>query len=90
MDITTTWKIGDVIGIYTVGILSIEGSIVRCLLTSDIPCAIIYHVNNNDWIFFIEPHLHVINTIPRILNVKDKDPLFIDAINKAQHIVNQL
>ena len=92
MDITNTWKVGDIIGIYTVGIISVAGSFVRCLfrVDSDLPCAILYHLNNNDWIFFIEPHLHLINTIPRILNLKDKDPLFIDAIHITQHIVNQI
>jgi meiotically up-regulated gene 157 (Mug157) protein len=91
MDITNTWKVGDTVGIYTVGVISVAGSMVRCLFRdSDLPCAIIYHVNNNDWIFFIEQHLHLINTIPRILNVKDKDPLFIDAIIASQHIINKI
>ena len=89
MDFTNIWKIGDIInGIYLVGVVPVAGSMVRCLfmLDSCTPCAIIYHMHNKDWIFFIESTC-INNDIPRILNYQEN---FTDAITMAKKIVNYI
>ena len=91
-----TWKVGDIIqGVHTsykVGIIKCNNMIVRCLFlpNTDTPSAIIWHIADNDWVFFDESYEENLWAgVPRILNSINKDKI-VNAEKSAREIMNQI